>query len=227
MRGEFSQDLAGPGTAEERRRAIEVTAALGMEPRLLRLIGAVHEAGHAIVASTVGFEVTEARVESMEMIGSGTDQITVDFSRYPGRIIPLTALLAMKAAGFQASFTWLEGRGIDGAEESCDFALNTMAGDDIHWCLNTCRQLGRLGLSMQDGIEGAGRILKRRWRAVLKLAHALAARGVLAGDDLRPYLAADFPQHIAAVHSYQAWRQKTGPLWRRDSSGAARESRPA
>ena len=74
---------------------------------------------------------------------------------------------------------------------------------------------------MKDGIEGAGRILKRRWRAVLKLAYALAARGVLAGDDLTPYLAADFPQHIDVVRSYQAWREQTGHMWRRDAISRA------
>jgi hypothetical protein len=70
---------------------------------------------------------------------------------------------------------------------------------------------------MQDGIEGAALILTHRWRAVLRLAYALARRGVLAGDDLVPYLAADFPQYLAAVRAYQAWQQRTGHLWRRDA----------
>jgi hypothetical protein len=92
-------------------QAAEVTAALGMEPRLLRLISAMHEAGHAIVGATVGFEVTEARAETVEAIGS--NEVTVGFG--PGRDVPLSDLLSWKAAGYQASFTWLQGRGIDGA----------------------------------------------------------------------------------------------------------------
>jgi hypothetical protein len=120
----------GPGTSEQRRLAAEVTAALGMKPRLLRLITAVHEAGHAIVGVTVGFEVTEARVESLDVIGVGGDEITVDFD--PWRDVPLSDVLSLKAAGFQASFIWLQGRGIDGAEEPYDFALNTLAGGDIN-----------------------------------------------------------------------------------------------
>jgi hypothetical protein len=205
------------GTAEQRRLAAEVTAALGMEPRLLRLISAVHEAGHAIVGVTVGFEVTEARAETVEAIGSNV--VTVDFGS--GRDVPLSDLLSMKAAGYQASFTWLQGRGIDGAEAPYDFALNTLAADDINSSLATCRRLGRPDLTMQGGIEGAALILTHRWRAVLRLAYELARRGVLSGDDLVPYLAADFPQYLAAVRAHQAWVQRTSHLWRRVAGPAA------
>jgi hypothetical protein len=205
------------GTAVQRRLAAEVTAALGMEPRLLRLISAVHEAGHAIVGVTVGFEVTEARAETVEAIGS--NEVTVDFG--PGRDVPLSDLLPWKAAGYQASFTWLPGRGIDGAEAPYDFALNTMAAGDINSSLATCRRAGRPDLTMQGGIEGAALILTHRWRSVLRLAYQLARCGVLAGDDLVPYLAADFPQYLAAVRAHQAWVQRTGHLWRRESGPAA------
>jgi hypothetical protein len=53
------------------------------------------------------------------------------------------------------------------------------------------------------------------------LAYELARRGVLAGDDLVPYLAADFPQYLAAVRAHQAWQQRAGYLWRRDAGPAA------
>jgi hypothetical protein len=71
-------------------------------------------------------------------------------------------------------------------------------------------------LTMQHGIEGAALILAHRWRAVLRLAYALARRGVLAGDDLIPYLAADFPQYLAAVREHRAWVRRTSHLWRVD-----------
>jgi hypothetical protein len=206
--------------AVQRRLAAEVTAALGMEPRLLRLISAVHEAGHAIVGVTVGFEVTEARVESLDVIGTGGDEVTADFGT--GWDVPLSDLLTWKAAGYEASFIWLQGRGIDGAEEPYDFALNTLAGDDINSSLAACRRTGMPHLTMQYGIEGAALILTHRWRAVLMLAYALARRGVLAGDDLVPYLAADFRQYLAAGRAYQAWVRQTSHLWLVAAPAAAR-----
>jgi hypothetical protein len=191
-----------------------VTAALGMEPRLLRLLTAVHEAGHVIAAATVGLKVTRAWVTWSRLIGAGGTGF--DYSCYPSRIIPLPDLLAMNAAGFQATYTWLEGRGIDGNADPYDFALNAMASADIGWCQDACRQLGRPDLTMQDGIHGAGRILKHRWRAVLRLAYALASQGALPGAELQPYLLADPAQHAEAVIAYHAWRDETGHLWRRD-----------
>ena len=205
------------GTAEQWRLAAEVTAALGMEPRQLRLISAVHEAGQAIVGATVGFEVAEARAGTVEEIGS--NEVTIDFGH--GQDVPVSDLLSLKAAGYEASFIWLQGRGIDSAEDPYDFALNTLAADDINSSRATCRKIGCPDLTMQDGIEGAALILTHRWRAVLRLAYKLARCGALAGDDLVPYLGADLPQYLAAVRAYQAWQQRTGHLWRRDADPTA------
>lgn len=205
---------AGTGApAEQPRPALQAIAALGMDAGQLRMMSAVHEAGHAIAAGTVGFTVAQARVGDPATTRCGVE---VDLSCYAGEIIPLPDLLAMKAAGYQAAFIWLQRRGgVDGHALPYDFALKTLAGDDIGWCLDICGQLLRPDLSMQDGMEGAWRILTCRRGAVLHLAEALVGRGVLAGADLLPYLTADPVQHAEAVSSYRAWRRRTSDLWRR------------
>ena len=200
--------------AERRRLALQVAAALGMDLRQLRPVAAVHEAGHAIVAATVGFTVSQAWVGDPAEIGCDIDGVEVDLSSYAGLRIPLPDLLAMKAAGYQATFTWLQGLGVDGNAPPYDRALNTLAGHDISYCLDTCRQLGRPDLSMQDGLEGARRILALRWDAVIGLADALASQGVLAEAGLQPYLTAGPAHHAEAASSYRAWRHLTNDLWR-------------
>jgi hypothetical protein len=198
----------------QRRLAGEAAAALGLEPRLLRLIAAVHEAGHAIAGATVGFDITAARAGTIE--AADANRVTADFGA--GRDVPLSSLLTWKAAGYQASFTWLQGRGIDGAQPPYDFALNTLAADDINSSLAACRRLGMPHLTMQHGIEGAAWILTHRWRAVLRLTYALTRRGHLAGGDLVPYLADDFPQYREAIRAHESWRQRTAHLWLRQAA---------
>lgn len=201
---------AGTGAAAEQPRSVfQAIAALDMDAGQLRMMSAVHESGHAIAAGTVGFTVAQARAGDPATTRCGVE---VDLSCYAGETIPLPDLLAMKAAGYQAAFIWLQDGG--GHALPYDFALKTLAGDDISWCLDICGQLLRPDLSMQDGIEGAWRILTCRWGAVLHLAEALAGRGVLAGADLLPYLTADPVQHAEAVGSYRAWRRRTSELWR-------------
>jgi hypothetical protein len=196
--------------------APEVTAAFGRDPRLLRMIAAVHEAGHAVVAATVGFEVIQARVGDPAAADEDADGVTVDVSCYGDRPVPLPDQLAGAAAGLQANSTWLFAAGLDANQPPYDMALNVLAGPDKAWCLGTSRQAGRPWLTMQHGIEGAWWILTRRWPAVLALADSLASRGTLAGPDLEPYLSADPAQHADAISSYDAWRRRTSHLWRRD-----------
>jgi hypothetical protein len=136
-----------------------------MEPRLLRLLTAVHEAGHAIAGQTAGLTVTAARVASAGTTGLCGGCVDIDSGGYHRPVIPLPHLLAFQAAGFQASFLWLEGRGINGNEDPYSSALNALAGGDKSWCSSLCRDLGKPGLGMQDGIEGAARILKARQTA--------------------------------------------------------------
>jgi hypothetical protein len=198
-------------TDAQRRLAAEAAAALGLEPRLLRLIAAVHEAGHAIAGATVGFDITAAQAGTVE--AADANQVTADFGA--SQDVPLSSLLTWKAAGYQASFTWLQGRGINGAQPPYDFALNTLAADDVNSSLAACRRLGMPHLTMQHGIEGAAWILTHRWRAVLRLAYALTRLGTLDGDDLLPYLAGDFPQYRAAIRAHDSWRQRTAHLWLR------------
>jgi hypothetical protein len=201
--------------------APEVTAAFGTDPRQLRSIAAVHEAGHAVVAATVGFEVIQARVCDPAAGGEDHDGVTVDVSCYGDRPVPLPDLLAGAAAGLQANCTWLCDGGLDPNQPPYDIALNVLAGPDKAWCLGTSGQAGRPWLTMQHGIEGAWWILTRRWPAVLALAGSLASRGTLAGPDLEPYLFADPAQRADAIRSYEAWRRRTSRLWQRDPGHAA------
>lgn len=190
-----------------------VVASLGMEPRLLRLQAAVHEAGHAIVGYTAGLDVAEARVTSPAASGLHGGCTDIPAGSYHGPSIPLPHVLAFWAAGFQATFLWLEGRGIDGNEDPHSLVLNAMAGDDKAYCSSLCRKLGKPDLGMQDGIEGAARILKARWHAVLGLAYALASHGTLSGNALQPYLTAGPHQHLLGVRSYRTWLDRTAPMW--------------
>ena len=56
----------------------EVIAMLGLEPRRIRLLSAIHEAGHVVVANTVGELVISSTVTSDEQIGTGDDHAHLD-----------------------------------------------------------------------------------------------------------------------------------------------------
>jgi hypothetical protein len=88
-----------------------------------------------------------------------------------------------------------------------------LASQDVEWCAETSREAGVPEVSMQDGIRGAGRILKRRWRATLRLAYALASVGSMTGAELRPYLRADPQQALDAMDAYRAWVRETAHQW--------------
>ncbi|MEJ8654910.1 hypothetical protein WKI65_44440 [Streptomyces sp. MS1.AVA.3] len=194
----------------------ENTARLGLEPRLLRLLTAVHEAGHAIVGHTVGFKVNGAFVTSTDVLGRhGGDHISVDLTPLEDDgIVPLCEVLALKMAGFQASHTWLRGRGVPAMEQPYKTALNTLAGGDISQCYEHCNEVGMPDVSTtREALYGAAIVLKFRWRAVLRLAYALDTVGVLDEAALQPYLEADPAAHQEAADRYRAWRQRTSDLW--------------
>jgi hypothetical protein len=194
--------------------APEVAAAFGTDSRLLRQAGAVHEAGHALVAATTGFTVTRVRAGDPAVTG-GHGTTDVDTNGYGDRPVPLPDLLAGLAAGVQATCTWLRDCGVDANQPPYASALNVMAAPDIAECQAICRQVGRPWLTMQHGIEGAWWILTRRWPAVLALANALTTRSTLAGADLQPFLSADPAGYAEAISAYGEWRRRTSRLWRR------------
>lgn len=181
-------------------------------PHRLRLAAGVHEAGHVVVASTVGWVVTKAGVCNCEAADCRDRGMEVDFSGFGEPDLP--DVLAVTAAGYQATVAWLRSGRIDSSVPPYDAALQIMAADDFSECLETCRQAGRPDLGMRNGIEGAWPVLVSRWRTVLELACLLDSRGVLAGADLRSFLAADPAQQAEAVSSYRTWRQATSDLWR-------------
>ncbi|MEU3566776.1 hypothetical protein [Kitasatospora sp. NPDC006786] len=180
---------------------------------MLRLLTAVHEAGHAIVGHTVGLHVTGATVTNAEAIGLGGDHIAVDYAAYPAPIIPLPHTLAMGVAGFQASCTWLEGRGLDGDSEPYSTLLNLLANTDLHGCAELCRLAGLPASRTHDAVEAAGRILHHRWRATLRLAYVLTAAETMDRTALLPYLEDDPAQLQAAKEDYRVWRRDTAHLW--------------
>lgn len=203
---------------ELRRRegAYKVTRLLGMPPHRMRLLVAVHEAGHALVAHTAGFRVIKVRVTSRKVIGlHGDDVATIDYEGvYPNNIVPLSDVLAISAAGFQATCMWMQGRGLDFNTPPFKTALNIMAGGDIANSARTSRDAGDPDRTMQDGMLGAARVLKRRWHATLRLAYALTHAGELSGPELDPYLYSYPAQACAARAALAAWRRETDRLWR-------------
>jgi hypothetical protein len=201
--------------AERQVPAAELTTAFGEDPQRLRLIAAVYIAGQVVVATTVGLAVTRAGVCDCAAADCGDRGVEVDFTGFGGRPVPLPDVLAGAAAGYQATFIWLQSGGIEAADWPYDVALGFLAACDISTCLHTCRRLGRPDLSMQDAIEGAWCILICRWDTVLQLAYRLASRGVLAGADLQSCLAEDPAQRAAAASAYQAWRRRTRHRWQR------------
>lgn len=202
---------AACGHAERQVPASELTTAFGEDPQWLRLIAAVYIAGQVVVATTAGLAVTRAGVCDCAAADCADRGVELDLT-VP---VPLSHVLAGAAAGYQATFLWLQSGGIEAADWPYDVALNFLATRDINSCRDTCRRLGRQDLSMQDGIEGAGCILTCRWYAVLQLAYWLAERGVLGGAALESCLAADPAQRAEAASSYQAWRRRTRHLWQR------------
>jgi hypothetical protein len=67
---------AGPSADVRHALSAEAIDLLGLTPRTARLLSAVHEAGHAVVADTVGLRVTRARVTSADRIGVGSRRRT-------------------------------------------------------------------------------------------------------------------------------------------------------
>ncbi|MEW1639300.1 hypothetical protein AB0469_35260 [Streptomyces sp. NPDC093801] len=206
-----------PRMTEAERRAIcqEITATVGLEPRLNRLLTAVHEAGHAIVGHTVGFKVAGASVVNTAVLGlEDGDRVDFDFSPFGDGEIPLSDLLAMRMAGFQATHMWLRGRGAAAGAPEFQTALNMMSSSDIVKCYEHCAQVGMPAVSTtREGLYGGALILKWRWRAVLRLAYVLARVGTLDADQLRPHLDADLRTHQGAVDAYRAWQKRTSSVW--------------
>ena len=198
--------------AERQTPAAELTTAFGEDPQHLRLIAAVYTAGQVVVAMTVGLPVTGAGVCDCAAADCAGRGVEMDLAVFP---VPLPHVLAGAAAGYLATFLWLQSGGIEAADWPYDAALSFLAACDINSCRDTCRQLGRQDLSMRDGFEGALCILTRRWYTVLQLAYWLTERGVLAGADLQSCLAEDPAQRASAASSYQAWRRRTRHLWQR------------
>ena len=202
--------------AEHEQLCRENTARLGLEPRLLRRLTAVHEAGHAVVGQTVGFKVTGARVVSTDVLGRhDSDHISIDLTPLEeDGTFPLCELLTLKMAGFQASHMWLRGRGVPAMEQPYKTALNTLAGGDITQCYAHCNEAGMPDISTtREALYGTAIILKFRWRAVLRLGYALEAVGQLDESALQPYLNADPSAHQEAAERYRAWQQRTAHIW--------------
>ncbi|MFF7764215.1 hypothetical protein [Streptomyces griseorubiginosus] len=200
---------------EHEALARHATASLGLEPRLLRLLTAVHEAGHAIVGSALGFDVTAIKVSSRDVLGlHNNDHISLEL--HEGQEIRLPDELSLYMAGFQAACFWLNGRGIRAMDPNLPYktALNTLAGGDINKCHALCDRWGVPAIATtNEGVRGAAHILKYRWRAVLQLAYTVNRVGYLWGSDLQPYLDADPSAQRASLTAYGRWMTATAALW--------------
>lgn len=184
-----------------------------LTPGQKRLLSAVHEAGHAVVAHTLGFPVVGARVNSADRIGLGGDEIVLDLRVFGDQEIPLPDLMSVWAAGFQASCMWMQGRGVDFNDPPVKTALNTLAGGDHRKCEEICRTAGAPELGIGDGLYGAAVALSRRWYTAMRLAYALAAAGALTEAQLAGRLSADPDQRSDARSTYQAWVRREPKWW--------------
>jgi hypothetical protein len=195
--------------------ARNATAQLGLEPRLLRLLTAVHEAGHAIVGSTLGFDVSAIKVSSRNILGlRNHDHISLEL--HVGQEIRLPDELSLYMAGFQAACFWLNGRGIRAMDPGLPYktALNCLAGGDINKCHDLCDQWGMPAVATtNEGVRGAAHVLKYRWRAVLQLAYTVDRVGCLWGTELQSYLDADPSTRRESLTAYEEWLKATADLW--------------
>uniref|UniRef100_UPI003F496E0E hypothetical protein n=1 Tax=Actinokineospora sp. CA-119265 TaxID=3239890 RepID=UPI003F496E0E len=183
----------------------EVIGLLGLDPRRVRLLSAVHEAGHVVVADTVGVDILGATVSSAEHIGVGEDHTEL---RMPGGEpipIPTAEYTVILAAGFQASYLWLTGRGVTD-QDVLNQALTMLAAGDIAAMDDLRETRHRPDLHIQDGIKTAALILEHRWANVLRIGYALAAAGTLTRADLHPLLTRDPIDRTAAHALFEQWR---------------------
>lgn len=187
---------------EQSARVFEL---LNLTPDRARMLSAIHEAGHVVVANTVGALVIRTSVTSREHIGvDGADETLLDMPG--GRAMMLAEQIPILAAGFQASYFWLQSRGFTD-ETVLNKALNILGASDWKACVQACAGAGRPDLSMQDGVLPAAQILKARWSTVVRIGYDLAGMGTMTHPDLWPHLIdAARAGHRTALAAYETWR---------------------
>ncbi|MEV0237515.1 hypothetical protein [Nonomuraea sp. NPDC050786] len=198
---------------------LEIRQTLDLPPRLLRLLSAVHEAGHAVVAQTLGMWVWEVHVVSHERIGMGGDRCQI---REDMDALPTVDYVAMLLAGAQASGLWFIGRGRDPRKDpDLTHRLNNLAGTDLEEVWARCQTLGmskeEATPKVQATIRAANIILQHRWIDVLGLAYAVARRGSLVGQELFPYLHRP-AREVEAREAYRVWQEENADLWPAEES---------
>lgn len=202
-------------TPEEKTALVlEIQETLGLPPRLLRLLSAVHEAGHAVVAQTLGMWVGEVHVVSHEHIGMGGDRCQI---REDLDALPTMDYVTMLLAGAQASGLWFIGRGRDPREDpDLTLRLNNLAGTDLDEIWARCQALGmtkeEATPKVQATIRAANTILQKRWIDVLSMAYVLARRGSLVGQEMWPYLHRP-AREVEAREAYRVWQEENTDLW--------------
>lgn len=186
------------------QRSARVFQLLNLTPDSARMLSAIHEAGHVVVANTVGALVISTSVTSREHIGvDGADETVLDMPG--GRAMTLAEQLPILAAGFQASFLWLGTRRI--GETVRNQALNILAAGDWEDCVQACVDAGRPDLGMQDGVLPAAQVLQARWSTVVRIACDLARMGSMTHPDLWPHLIDEARTgRRTALAAYETWR---------------------
>lgn len=203
-------------TMEEKvAREREVRAVLALPPRQLRLLTAVHEAGHAVAAHTMGMVVMEAHVDTYDRIGLGYDHVAYKWEN--GHRGPM--LLASHMAGLAASYVFMQGRGWDPRDQDLADALSSLASGDIHQAREhvaevTGRPYGDTLDTVQRVMEPLTSLIRARWLDVVRLGYALARHGHLDQDALRVYLGRNMTGAVDAMDAYQGWTTANSHLFR-------------
>lgn len=190
----------------------EVVATLGLDRRSSRLLSAVHEAGHAVVAHAVGAWATNVAVADGEQLGLGGNYTEVEM--LGGGEVPLPEGLAILAAGIQTTYYWLRGRGFTDMA-MLTRVLNLLAAGDHDATTVLCERWGRPDLDLEAGIWPASEIVIRRWPTVLRIGYHLARVGTMNGSELLPHLCSSpYSEFVEAREVFRKWRSDFDPTHR-------------
>ena len=210
MDGQPSGDVRLDGAPSA--AAVEALELLALPARQVRLLTAIHEAGHAVVGHTLNMPIERIVLTDDGTLDAHTT-IPASYGYAAGETVPLPDLLTLRAAGFQAMFQWLDSRELETADRNK--AINYLAAGDNTWCKDFCAELAH-DATMQDGVIPAGRILLCRWPTVMRMAYALAAAGSLDLFEITQLLWADRQGCTESAERYRRWRdEETAARWYR------------
>ncbi|WP_331757732.1 hypothetical protein [Nocardia sp. NBC_01388] len=186
-------------------------ALLGVHPRHVRLLTAVHEAGHAVVADSVGAHVDSVTVLSDGHLTDprgGNDHAQVEFPGAASADEVFAEYLTVLTAGFQSQYMWLtRSRGVTYTDQ-VQTGLSWLAAGDIHPANALRERCGRQDVEFVHAQAIAGMILRTRWSTLLRLAYHLNRTGYASQKDLQGYLMVNPQVRTKCLAYFRAWKDQ-------------------